>query len=238
MDLYDSMLQQSSSNRLQRARVRSVPAQHSWAALPGPLVSKLLDSQAATPLVLKLLPALTTASQAAGRSPFSSNNSTHAAAAASLSTRPRYVAWGGGVSTSPGCIELPAHLASALQLPSGLEVCLEVVPRLAPASAVVLEPVGPADWEVVELNAGLLEEHVLGQVRGWVLQGDRGTSLGVGRAGEAGVRGFRQKYRGPDSSTGQAAMQLVCVSCGKAQLLMMMVAHVLLLLLCVSRVVW
>lgn len=45
--------------RLQRARVRAVPAQHSWAALPGPLVSKLLDSQAQTPLVLKLVPAPT-----------------------------------------------------------------------------------------------------------------------------------------------------------------------------------
>jgi hypothetical protein len=45
-------------------------------------------------------------------------------------------------------------------------VVLEVVAGLAAAAAVVVEPVGPADWEVVELNAGLLEQHVLGQVRG------------------------------------------------------------------------
>jgi hypothetical protein len=42
---------------------------------------------------------------------------------------------------------------------------LQALPQLAAAAAVVVEPVGPADWEVVELNAGLLEEHVLGQVR-------------------------------------------------------------------------
>lgn len=42
--------------RLQRARVRAVPAQHSWVALPGPLVAKLLDSQVQTPLLLKLTP--------------------------------------------------------------------------------------------------------------------------------------------------------------------------------------
>ena len=42
--------------RLQRARVRAVPAQHSWVSLPGPLVSKLLDSQVQLPLLIKLMP--------------------------------------------------------------------------------------------------------------------------------------------------------------------------------------
>lgn len=94
-------------------------------------------------------------------SPFSNSSP-----AAVPSLRPRYVAWAGAVSTTAGCIELPAHLCSSLQLPSGCEVVLEGVAQLAAAAAVVVEPVGPADWEVVELNAGLLEEHVLGQVRG------------------------------------------------------------------------
>jgi antitoxin component of MazEF toxin-antitoxin module len=74
------------------------------------------------------------------------------------------------VSSAPGVLELPAHLAAALQLSSGTEVVLQVLhPPLAAAAAVVVEPAGPADWEVVELNAGLLEEHVLGQVGvcGW-----------------------------------------------------------------------
>lgn len=44
------------SRRLQRARIRAVPAQHSWAALPGPLVNKLLNDQVETPVVLKLTP--------------------------------------------------------------------------------------------------------------------------------------------------------------------------------------
>jgi hypothetical protein len=71
-------------------------------------------------------------------------------------------------------------------------VQLEVVPRLAPASAVVLEPVGPADWEVVELNAGLLEEHVLGQVGacGWVggCAGGWGGQVGGGGTGSSAVQ--------------------------------------------------
>jgi hypothetical protein len=69
------------------------------------------------------------------------------------------------VSTSPGCIELPSHLSAALALRPGAEVLLQALPQLAAAAAVMVEPLGPADWEVVELNAGLLEEHVLGQVR-------------------------------------------------------------------------
>lgn len=94
-------------------------------------------------------------------SPFSNNSSSSAAS----TYRPRYVAWAGATASSPGCIELSAQLAAALQLPTGTEVQLEVLPHLAAAAAVVVEPVGAADWEVVELNAGLLEAAVLGQVR-------------------------------------------------------------------------
>lgn len=32
------------------------------------------------------------------------------------------------------------------------------------ATEVEVEPQGPSDWEVVEANAGFLEEHLLGQV--------------------------------------------------------------------------
>jgi hypothetical protein len=46
-------------------------------------------------------------------------------------------------------------------------VQLEALPRLAAAAAVVVEPVSAADWEVVELNAGLLEDMLLSQVR-WI----------------------------------------------------------------------
>lgn len=76
------------------------------------------------------------------------------------------MAWHGGHSSSAGWLELPAQLCAALQLPTGTEVFLEVLHNLAAAAAVVVEPVGPADWEVVELNAGQLEGEVLQQVRG------------------------------------------------------------------------
>jgi hypothetical protein len=44
-------------------------------------------------------------------------------------------------------------------------VLLEALPQLAAAAAVVVEPVCAADWEVVELNAGLLEDMLLSQVQ-------------------------------------------------------------------------
>jgi hypothetical protein len=76
---------------------------------------------------------------------------------------PRYVAWSGDECV-PGTIQLSAGLAAALSLPAGAEVTLEALPRLAAAAAVVVEPVSAADWEVVELNAGLLEDMLLSQV--------------------------------------------------------------------------
>ena len=51
------------------------------------------------------------------------------------SSKPRYVAWAGAVSSSPGTIELPAGLASVLQLPAGSEVSVELLPDLAAAAA-------------------------------------------------------------------------------------------------------
>ena len=41
---------------------------------------------------------------------------------------------------------------------------IELLPALSDAAAVVVEPVDAADWEVVELNAELLEKILLGQV--------------------------------------------------------------------------
>jgi hypothetical protein len=129
--------------------VQVVPAQHTWVALPGPLVSKLLDSAAQLPLVLRLTPA------AAASAPASSGSSSAA----------RYVAWAGAAASAAGAIEVPAALAGALGLRPGMEVALQPLPGIAAAAAVVVEPCGAADWEVVDCNAGLLEAAVLGQVR-------------------------------------------------------------------------
>lgn len=80
------------------------------------------------------------------------------------SAAPRYVAWAGAVSSAAGTIEVPSGLASALQLHAGTQVAIELLLHLAAAAAVTVEPVSAADWEVVELNAGLLEEMLLSQV--------------------------------------------------------------------------
>jgi hypothetical protein len=61
-------------------------------------------------------------------------------------------------------VQLSAGLAGALQLPAGTEVLMEALPQLAAAAAVIVEPASAADWEVVELNAGLLEDMLLSQV--------------------------------------------------------------------------
>eukprot|EP00775_Hariotina_reticulata_P002724 gene2724-3021_t len=138
---------------LQKARISVIPAQHSWVALPGPLVNSLLDTQMPMPLVLRLLvlppPGLTQRSGSSRRGV----------------GPPRYVAWSGACSSAAGSVELAAGLAAALQLPAGVEVSIELLPTIAAASAVVVEPAGPADWEVVELNAGLLEDMLLSQER-------------------------------------------------------------------------
>jgi peroxin-1 len=79
---------------------------------------------------------------------------------------PRYVAWAGAVSATSGALELASGLATALSLPAGTEVALEPLPGLASAAAVEVEPAATEDWEVLELNAGLLEDVLLGQARG------------------------------------------------------------------------
>lgn len=90
-----------------------------------PFCSFLPPSPAHSPLPAASLAAQQ--QQTSRSSPFAnSSSSTRQPPAALASTRPRYVAWAGAVSSAPGVLELPAHLAAALQLPSGTEVVLQV----------------------------------------------------------------------------------------------------------------
>ena len=77
---------------------------------------------------------------------------------------PLYLAWGGEVSAAAGVLDVPRALAASLGLSAGCTLQLTAKPQVPEAEQVVVEPLGPSDWEVVELNAGLLEEQVLMQV--------------------------------------------------------------------------
>ncbi|WIA28210.1 hypothetical protein OEZ86_010771 [Tetradesmus obliquus] len=160
MEFYDSVIG-NGTHRAARARISVVPAQHSWVALPGPFVSSLQGMEVQRPLVIRLT--VTSASAfARTASAYPRQQQQQASSRPASSAAPRYVAWSGD-ECPPGTIQLSAGLAGVLQLPAGTEVLLEALPRLAAAAAVVVEPASAADWEVVELNAGLLEDMLLSQ---------------------------------------------------------------------------
>ena len=129
-----------------------LPERGCWVSLPPRLAAQLLDAGAELPVVVQL----------ADAGPSASSSS-----AAPAAGRPRllYAAWQGAVAPSEGALGVPAALAACLGLRQGAPVALRPlleaeVPR---AEAVVVEPLTNDDWEVVELNAGHLEERLLEQ---------------------------------------------------------------------------
>lgn len=68
-----------------------------------------------------------------------------------------------------GTLGVPAALAACLGLRQGAAVVFRPLEGVPAAEAVVVEPLSGDDWEVIELNAGHLEERFLEQVRkGWL----------------------------------------------------------------------
>lgn len=85
-----------------------------------------------------------------------------------LGNRTAWVAWSGGMSRAQGIIEVPSGFAACLGLQRGMRVNLALPPPSGPgavveAESVVVEPVSWSDWEVLELNAGHLEEVIMNQ---------------------------------------------------------------------------
>jgi hypothetical protein len=81
---------------------------------------------------------------------------------------PVCVAWSGAASRSGGAfLELPSELARCLQLDQSAPVLLQPLQpgAVAAAVSVEVEPATESDWEIVEANAGFLEETLLTQVR-------------------------------------------------------------------------
>lgn len=74
-----------------------------------------------------------------------------------------HVSWGGAASKGQH-LEIPAALAGCLGIAEGITVSVKVVNDIPEAIGVCVEPLSIDDWEVVEQNAGHMEEQILSQV--------------------------------------------------------------------------
>ena len=74
-----------------------------------------------------------------------------------------HVSWGGAASKGQH-LDIPAALAGCLGIAQGITVSVRVVTDIPEAVGVCVEPLSVDDWEVVEQNAGHMEEQILSQV--------------------------------------------------------------------------
>lgn len=73
------------------------------------------------------------------------------------------MSWGGAASKGQH-LEIPAALAGCLGIAQGITVSVRIVTDIPEAIGVCVEPLSVDDWEVVEQNAGHMEEQILSQV--------------------------------------------------------------------------
>ncbi|KAJ1819328.1 Peroxisome biosynthesis protein pex1, partial [Coemansia sp. RSA 2599] len=90
--------------------------------------------------------------------------------------RETHVAWSGGESQtgehrdrsgalSASVLELDATYGRRLGLVDGAMVAVEYVPQIEVCTSASVEPASFDDWEILELNAGIVEEKLLQQTR-------------------------------------------------------------------------
>ncbi|PRT53993.1 Peroxisome biosynthesis protein PAS1 [Wickerhamiella sorbophila] len=81
--------------------------------------------------------------------------------------RPNFVGWSGMASRDDKTLEIDPTFAQNIGLPHGANVSISVttVKDGQLAERVFLEPLTPADWDIVETHAGLLEDVMINQVR-------------------------------------------------------------------------
>lgn len=75
---------------------------------------------------------------------------------------PFFLSWSGGVSEA-GKMSISARLGTMLHLQQGATVILTPLLTVATGDSVILEPSSSDDWEVVELNAQIIEDQLLTQ---------------------------------------------------------------------------
>ena len=73
------------------------------------------------------------------------------------------MAWAGAASKGHH-LEVPGALAGCLGIAQGITVSVHAVPDTPEAIGVCVEPISVDDWEVVEQNAGHMEDQILSQV--------------------------------------------------------------------------
>eukprot|EP00054_Salpingoeca_dolichothecata_P004470 m.30719 g.30719 ORF g.30719 m.30719 type:complete len:1052 (-) comp14624_c0_seq1:49-3204(-) len=76
-----------------------------------------------------------------------------------------FVGCSGGLSSRETTVEIDPRFAQALRVASGQAVCLSLCENVQPCVQVQVEPVSPDDWEIIQLNASLLENQMLNQTR-------------------------------------------------------------------------
>lgn len=84
--------------------------------------------------------------------------------AAGAGSRCHFVGWAGDVSLAPGAVEVSRPFAAILGLVEGEIVTLAAVPDAPVAAQVMVQPHSVDDWEVVEIHANFIEEHLLAQI--------------------------------------------------------------------------
>ncbi|KAJ2724037.1 Peroxisome biosynthesis protein pex1 [Coemansia sp. Benny D115] len=97
-------------------------------------------------------------------------------ASANTSGRSAVVAWSGGESQTESkrdrsgalnesVLEIDSAYGQRLGLLDGTTVGVEYIPKVDVCTAAEVEPLGFDDWEILELNAGVVEERLLQQAR-------------------------------------------------------------------------
>ncbi|XP_058534089.1 peroxisomal ATPase PEX1 isoform X1 [Ochotona princeps] len=82
--------------------------------------------------------------------------------------QPAFLSWVEGRRFSDqgeNVAEMSRHLGQKLGLPDGEQVFLRPCPHMVSCEQVEVEPLSVDDWEILELHAATLEQHLLGQIR-------------------------------------------------------------------------
>ncbi|KAL0051151.1 hypothetical protein WJX82_002808 [Trebouxia sp. C0006] len=145
MEFFESFISSNADARLAQLTVQHSAEKSCWVALPPALVSKLYSESASLRAVLELKQSAT-----------GHDRSTDV-------PESWHVSWGGAASKGQ-YLEIPAALAGCLGIAQGITVSVRVVTDIPEAIGVCVEPLSVDDWEVVEQNAGHMEEQILSQV--------------------------------------------------------------------------
>lgn len=118
-----------------------------WVTLPAQMSSCLIGSAVSLPLTLNMYPIIS-----------------RAGLSVPDTTSCLVVAWAGSVHAKQDCIGIPSCLATCFGLMDGAAVEVEQrAPSPPVATSISIEPTNADEWEVAELSAEFIEDHLLNQ---------------------------------------------------------------------------